>query len=96
MPSLLLQKPSKSSRKLKTTPNVLHVVSSYDKKATLMASFEKEEGFKIGKQKNVTKRFSNLIMFKGKINAALNLLANENSAEVLSIVDATLNSLKAS
>jgi len=34
-------------------------------------------------------------MFKGEINAALSLLANENSAGVLSIHDALLNSLKA-
>jgi len=56
-----------------------------------------QQRFKIGKQENVnslTKRFSNL-MFKGKINASLNLLANENSTGVFSINDALLNSLKA-
>ena len=100
LPSLLLQKPSKSSKAKDHAEHLKRRLTKwaegdFDDLVRESRSIQQRlyNASKI-KQESLAKRFSNL-MFEGKVNAALNLLSNANTTGILPIDQTVYETLKA-
>lgn len=98
MPSLLLQKPSKSSKSKEHSECLNRRLTKWfsgDFNDIILECRAIQHRFLQSKKLNeesIAKRFSNL-MFQGKVNSALNVLSNESSSGVLQMNDEVIKSL---